>query len=47
MLTRLGNAIMKKKWSNLSIPVIGLKEESMLESIARDMSYAPLILEGL
>lgn len=43
-LTRLGKALMSKKLSNISIPVIALKDESMLETIARNVSYAPLML---
>jgi hypothetical protein len=46
-LTRLGKALMSKKLSNISIPVIALKDESMLESIGRNVSYAPLLLEKL
>lgn len=38
---------MSKKLSNISIPVIALKDQSMLESIARNMSYGPLMLEKL
>jgi len=43
-LTRVGKALMSKKLSNISIPVIALRDESMLESIARNMSYAPILL---
>lgn len=45
ILTKLGSALMKKKTSNLSIPVIILKEESQLESIARTLTYSPMLLE--